>query len=528
VRAGGGGSRPLGQPESAPLATPPGGAAGSGGGQRPRDRDIATALVASLVLGLAADRLLWAGPLGPGFALWLALLAAAAIYLARGRSQPRVRAVAAWSVVAVLAAAGTAWRASEALALLLLAVAGVAASAVLLEARGIRLGRTRVLDHIYGLVLVPALGAVGAFPLLGRVTLPDTGGRRRFVAVGRGVLLAAPPLVVFGALFASADPAFERVVGRLIPDLELLPAHVFLVGFFGWVAAGLLGGVFPARGENPLALLRLPRVGVEETATVLGLVAALFVTFIAVQFSYLFGGPAAIEGISGLTLAEYARRGFFELVVVAGLVLALLLAGSAAAPRGAGRRVYRVLGTVLVGLVMLVIVSAVLRLRLYIAEFGLTAARFYAAAIMAWLAVCLGLLAATVLRDLDRPFASGAMLTGIVTVAVLAVLNPDARVAATNLARAAGPGADRPVDATYLTRLSADATPVLVDGLDALDPVTRCELADRLLTRWGPEASRDTHGDWRVWNAGSARARGAVAAALPELRAAAVACAGPG
>lgn len=493
-----------------------------------RGRDITTALAASLILGLAADRLLWAGPLGPGFTLWIALLGAAAVYVARGRSQPRVRAVAGWAVLAVLAAAGTAWRASEELALLLLAVVGVAASVVLLEARGLRLGRTRVLDHFYGLVLVPALGAVGALPLLGRLSLPDTGGRRRAVAVGRGVLLAAPPLIVFGALFAAADPAFERVVGRLIPDLDLLPAHVFLVGFFGWVAAGLLSGVIPARGENPLALVRVPRLGVEETATVLGLVALLFVTFIAVQFSYLFGGPSAIEGISGLTLAEYARRGFFELVVVAGLVLALLLAGSAAAPRGAGRRVYRVLGTVLVVLVMLVIVSAVLRLRLYIAEFGLTTARFYAAAIMAWLAVCLALLTGTVLRDRDRPFASGALLAGIATVAVLAVLNPDARVAASNLTRASGAGADRPVDATYLTRLSADAAPVLVRRLDAMEPATRCLVADRLLGRWGPDASGDSNADWRAWNAGSARARSAVAASLPQLEAAAASCAEPG
>ena len=40
---------------------------------------------------------------------------------------------------------------------------------------------------------------------------------------------------------------------------------------------------------------------------------------------YLFGGSEWVQRVAGLTYAEYARRGFFELVVVAALVLVLLL-----------------------------------------------------------------------------------------------------------------------------------------------------------------------------------------------------------
>jgi hypothetical protein len=47
-----------------------------------------------------------------------------------------------------------------------------------------------------------------------------------------------------------------------------------------------------------------------------GGVALLFWIFLAVQLSYLFGSLPSVAG-SGMTFAEYARRGFGELSVVA-------------------------------------------------------------------------------------------------------------------------------------------------------------------------------------------------------------------
>lgn len=456
-------------------------------------------LCVGLLLGLWADRLLWAGPLGPGLALWLGLLGATAALLARTHGLRWTRATAIWAAVAVLAGAGTAWRDAPALRLLFLGVVVLAGSQVLLEARGRRFGRTRVADHVYGMVLVPAIGGLGALSLLSRATLP-AGPERRAAALGRGVLLALGPLTVFSVLFVAADPGFERLAGRLVPDVDELAPHLFLVAFFGWIGAGLLGGVLPGSRANPLRILRPPRIGIEETAVVLGLVASLFTVFVALQFSYLFGGLDTLQAMSGVTLAEYARRGFFELVAVGGLVLALLLTVGAAAPRGAGRWVFRSLAALLIGLVLCVLASAALRLRLYVAEFGLTTSRLYAAAVMVWLAATLALYAGTVVRGRPRRFASGALTAGIAAVFALAAVNPDALVARTNLERPS----DRPVDGAYLASLGADAVPAVLDHLDELEADTRCRVARRLLGRWGPEADRES--DWRTYNAGIAGA----------------------
>lgn len=464
-------------------------------------------LALGLVLGLAADRLLWEGPQGPGMTLWMALLGATAVLLARREGWAWTHDVAGWSTVAVASLAISMWRASPVLNLLLFLAAVVSASCAILAARGRRFGDATLADHVYGLLLTPWHALTGTLSLLVRAELPERWGGKRAAAIGRGVLLAVPPVLVFGALFASADPTFERAVGFLVPDLATLPLHLFLIGFFGWVSAGLLLGLFPGRTENPLAAVRPPRLGVEEIATVLGLVTALFAAFIVIQFSYLFGGTSALERISGLTVAEYARRGFFELLAVAGLVTVLLLLGDATAPAGSARRAFRVLAGTLIGLVMLVIGSAGLRLGLYIGSFGLTMARLFAAAAMAWIGLTLLVFAATTLRDRPRRFPAGALAAGLATLAVLTVMNPDALVARTNVART--DGGEQPVDAAYLTELSADAVPTLVAGLGALGPEARCELARTVLRRWGPDAERES-GGWRTWNAGEARARAAL------------------
>ena len=53
------------------------------------------------------------------------------------------------------------------------------------------------------------------------------------------------------------------------------------------------------------------------TATVLAALDLLFLLFVALQARWLFGGAGVIEATTGLTVSEYARRGFFELVTAA-------------------------------------------------------------------------------------------------------------------------------------------------------------------------------------------------------------------
>jgi hypothetical protein len=123
-------------------------------------------------------------------------------------------------------------------------------------------------------------------------------------------------------------------------------------------------------------------------------------------------------------------------------------------------------------------------------------------------------LAATVLRGRRDSFALGTLASGLATVALLFVVNPDAVIARTNVARMASANAPVRFDVAYATSLSADAVPVLMDALPALPRDVQCPLARHMLRRWPPARVRSI----RSWNWSAARAGDAVREYEARLR----------
>jgi len=475
------------------------------------DPSALLALALAAALGFLANLLLPYGPFGPGFAIWMGLLGVAAVLVTKRAGGAGEKAVAGWSALAVTAAMGMAFRDSDTVVLAMWFVLFAAASMVLLRAGGIVLWSTRPADHILGMMMVPARAVAGIVPLLGDIQPPRDTSTRRFVAIARGVLFSAPLLLLFGVLFVSADAGFDRYAQRVIGFLseEFLARLLFVLAFV-WIAAGLLSGVRAKRLPDPLRAFSLPRLGMEETAVILGLLALLFLAFVAFQLGYLFGGREAIQAVSGLSMAEYARRGFFEMMLVgiATIVLLLLADGMTTA-----RRLFRGLAAVLIGCVLVMLISAAQRLTIYMDTFGLSSDRITAAAVMAWVAMVLILFVATVLRDRPRPFASGALIAGIVTAFALVIINPDAVAARSNLERAAA--GVREADGAYLRGLSADAVPAILERIGDLPASQRCELWGSLEARWVERAATEGR-DWRRWNAAQSAARRALVMRVAE------------
>jgi len=325
------------------------------------------------------------------------------------------------------------------------------------------------------------------------------------------LLIVAPLLLVFGGLFMAADAVFAGLVGRVFAiDSVALLGHLALVVVIGWVVAGLLRVAFLDRdwgvrvGPPPGGLT----LGVIEVGIVLGLLNLLFLAFVGVQVRYLFGGEALVLVSSTLTYAEYARRGFFELVTVSALVLPVLLGahwGLRAGDRAA-TRLFRGLSGSLVVLLFAVMASAIQRMRLYQETYGLTELRLYTTAFMGWLALVFIWFVVTVLWERRDYFAFGALVSGCVVVMALNGLNPDAMIVRTNAALASDPGAVRLFDTEYGSSLSADAVPALIEALPSLDPSRRRVVANALLTRQIAAEPRD----WRNWNYGRWAAWGAI------------------
>lgn len=463
-------------------------------------------LLGALALGVLADLLVRApGRPGLNVALWAAtgVLLLALLLRQRGESASRE---SQWCVAAALGFAATlALRDAEALAgfgllsavLLLVLAAGHATAAWV--------SRATPGDAVLGAFRVALLGALGPIGWgRGETDRASAGWLRVAGTLLRGTALALPPLALLGALLMNADPVFERLVKDAVRvDLERVLEHVLFTAFVAWGTAGWLRAALVG-DESLMDRVRLPqpRLRAADVTVAIWLLNLLFLAFVVVQLRYLFGGAEVVQLTAGLSYAEYARRGFFELVACTALVVPiLLLADWGAAPESArSRDLLRGTMLLLVLLLFGVLASAAYRIRLYQAAYGLTEARLYASVVIVWLTGVLGWLVLTVLRGRRERFLWGSIVGGLACVAALIALDPHARIARTNMARAVA-GLD--VDGEYLQQLSADAVPALLARLDTLPEPSRCQVAQRLEARWRGERP----GGWRTWNLADWRAR---------------------
>jgi hypothetical protein len=483
-------------------------------------------LLGALVLGLAADTLL--SPMAPGINVALGVLALAAVTAVLSRwGQVRVAGEGRWLILpALFFAAAFAWRDSGTLQLLNGLALTVALALAALRARSGQIRAAGLSDYVLGVPVAGLRSLTGHFPLLfkeiGWKELPRGRWSSTALGVGRGVVIAVPLLLLFGGLFASADAVFDQMARRLFHwDFNWLASHAITVTLYALVAAGFLRLTLAAAEWQSPERERFSRfsLGILEVGIALGLLDLLFLAFVHVQFRYFFGGAAVVRISPGLTYAQYARHGFFELVSVAAWVLPvlLLLHWLLRKENPAHERLFRALAAMLVAMVFVVMASAVQRMRMYQDAYGMTELRFYTTAFMGWLGVLLLWFAATVLRGQRERFAFGALASAFLVIGLLDQINPDAFIVRANVARLA---AGRSFDPNYVTSLSADAVPALVEALPAMEEAKRGAIEHRMFASGSVWAG----GDWRTWNWSRERASRVVARyqaeRLPDLRAA--------
>ncbi len=442
-----------------------------------------------------------------------------------------------------------------------------------------------IFHYAAGFVWSGLISFLGPFFLIGAdidwKEIPGNRLSKGIFSVLRGLAVALPLVLIFGALFMAADAAFEDFANRAVSfDMDIVLSHVLLSAFFAWLAAGYLRGsimehFFAAAGAaaaspNPTAAGKKPAqptaapgdssyvdkftaepaedaslpnnatilehinisdppnaevrtasdsdraqepapapkkrdwqnwdnsafpqvftLGRVETIIILGLVDLLFLAFVVFQLPYLFGGMGLGQATPDLQLAAFARRGFGELVAVAFLVLPLLLASHWLLRRDERRNeaIFRVLAGVQIGLLFVIMASAMQRLVLLTGElgYGWTTVRFYPMVVMIWLAVVFVWFGWTVLRGRRNNFAWGALWSAIIILAATNLMNPDDFIARKNIQLMQQ---GREYDAWYHTyHLSDDAVPVLIESLPVMSAKDACytkrALYDRLVEARG-------------------------------------------
>jgi hypothetical protein len=237
---------------------------------------------------------------------------------------------------------------------------------------------------VIGSRMITSTAHLAAAP--GMLAGPPRSRARRALAAGRGALIGGPAIAAVCWLLTTANPVFRSWF-----DLAPLARHALLIAIGAWAVLGLGRAASAARpvSPSPPVLTLSPA----EACVIVGGLGAVYAAFTVAQLEALSGAGHRILVTRGLTYAQYARSGFFQLLACAAITLVVLL--SVRACSRAYRPLLTALCAVTIALTLGVVFSAISRLDLYEAAFGLTLPRLACLAAACWIAVVFLLLAAT-------------------------------------------------------------------------------------------------------------------------------------
>ncbi len=319
-------------------------------------------------------------------------------------------------------------------------------------------------------------------------------GFRKGSAVVKGLLIALPILIVMVVLLVRADAAFEGLVG-LLPDLNLW--EILLTLFFGAHLCCMLyaKGLSLQHSEKKQAQDK-PRKGVSSVTihTILIAICLVYGIYLVSQLAYFVGGFSGILPDS-YTMAQYARRGFFEMAWLCAINLGLIgLCVALVEKRGKAPLLTRLLCLFITVITVFFVATASAKMFLYIESYGLTRLRVLTQVIMLWLCLVTVLVAIWLFVP-KLPYMKAVIATGLVVGALVLWADVDSQVARYNV-DAYLSGDLQTVDMAYLEGLNDAAVPHIARlARDAQDYDVR-QAAQTILADWYTDGVKD----FRDWN----------------------------
>jgi hypothetical protein len=313
-------------------------------------------------------------------------------------------------------------------------------------------------------------------------------------AVLIGLAIALPVLCVMIPLLMAADAAFSGLLG-LLPDFELGELIATLI--FGAGTACVLYTQGTALRHKEKA--EPAQTGAKKTLnhltvnTVLGAVCAVYAVYLFSQLAYFVGGFSGILP-KEFTMAQYARRGFFEMGWLCAIDLSIiaLAVGLVTKKEGRAPLMTRLL-CLFIGLVtVFFVVTASAKMGMYIGAYGLTRLGVLTEVIMLFLGIATALVCLWLFVP-KLPYMKAILLIALTMGAGTLWADVDTVVAAYNV-RAYQSGALDSVDVHYLWTLGDGAVPYIAELTKAEDPAV-AQRAVEILERY-----HKNDGDFRAWN----------------------------
>lgn len=323
-----------------------------------------------------------------------------------------------------------------------------------------------LLGHI---MLYPLVYAGKPFSVIKQRLFSPNGSKAKKInpQVLAGIVITIPLLMIVLAFLSSADMMFSYYVEQFFSKLNffdnvpisnalshIILVFIFTLYFFSFVWSFSERNELPTYGDSNFAISSV------TISIPLSMLNIIYLLFSIVQFSYLYGN-GQLRLPDGFTYAEYARRGFFELVAVAVINFTIILIGLGNTKASSEKSSYfcKILYTLLAVFTLNMLYSAHYKMRLYETVYGYTYLRVYVHLFMVLLlALSLAAIGAVWHKAINLPKIF--ILGSLVLYTILNVVNVDAFIAKQNINIYKQKGK---IDVYYLTTLSDDAVPYLID-----------------------------------------------------------------
>ena len=140
--------------------------------------------------------------------------------------------------------------------------------------------------------------------------------------IALALLITIPFLGVFIALLFSADSNFSSFIEKILSfNINFDSKYILTVPLYFFLYLTFFLYSFSIKKDRSQRE-ETPSLDMLIVGIFLGMINILFITFISLQMPFLFGGEYLTKG---LTIAEFAREGFFQLMMVMGIVLLIFL-----------------------------------------------------------------------------------------------------------------------------------------------------------------------------------------------------------
>ncbi|MBF8983204.1 DUF4173 domain-containing protein [Lutibacter sp. B2] len=275
----------------------------------------------------------------------------------------------------------------------------------------------------------------------------------------KGLIVALPLLLIIVGLLSSADMVFEYYIDNMGKKLDLFSVigHSMVVIITTLYMFGFLWS-FQYKKELNTEKKSIQKNAIWEPVTIITiifLISIVYLLFTIIQISYLYGGGSDLLP-GGLSHAAYARKGFFELIVVTLINFSIVLSSMTFSKKD-NKNVNKIANgaySLLILFTFNMLASASYKMMVYENKFGFTRLRLFVQVFMILLAILLVIIFLGIWIK-KMPILKLAIIATITIYVGINFVNVDKVIAKNNIERYKNRNV---IDMDYLESLSYDAT----------------------------------------------------------------------